>query len=390
MDVSFFIASRLKFKGKMAAVCIAVSYLVIIIAVAVSSGFRTEIRNGLSAISGDVQITPVDMNFIGEESPIERYPAYMEHLLDLDGVDAVVPAVYRAGIVKSGDNIHGIMLKGIPEMDGGDGSAPVVSIPARLASLLSLEEGDEMLTYFVGGRVKVRKFHVGSIYHGIIDSEDKLIVYTGLSDMQRLNGWNDDQVSAFEVRLDDRMRTVSGMEDMAGEIGFIAYSYGSADEETVVASSAVQSYPQLFDWLNLIDFNVLFILVLMTIVAGFNMVSGLLIMLFENISTIGLLKALGMTDRAIAKVFLASASSIVLKGMAAGNLLAFAICALQGSLHVITLDPANYFVDFVPVHIDVMKILLADIVSFIVIMLLMTIPSLFISRIDPAKTVAVR
>lgn len=390
MDVSFFIASRLRFKGKIATVCIAVSFLVMIIAVAVSSGFRKEIRDGLAAISGDVQITPVDMNFIGGESPIERYPAYMEHLESLPGVADVMPAVYRAGIVKSGDNIHGVLLKGVPWMEEGESSAPSVSIPSSLSALLGLHEGDEMLTYFVGERVKVRKFHVKSVYRGILDTEDKIVVYAGLSDMQRLNGWGEDQVSAFDVILDDRLRTISGMEEMAGEIGFVAYGHWKEGEETVVASSAVHNYPQLFDWLGLIDFNVLVILVLMTIVAGFNMVSGLLIMLFENISTIGLLKALGMTDRAIAKVFLASASSIVLKGMAIGNILAFAICILQARFHILPLDPANYFVDSVPVHIESVKVMVADIVSFIAIMLLLLLPSLFISRVDPAKTVAVR
>lgn len=390
MDVSLFIASRLRFKGRIAAVCIAVSFFVMIIAVAVSSGFRKEIRNGLSAISGDVRITPADLNFIGEDSPIDRSPAYMEHVEKLPYVAEVKPVVYRAGIVKNGDNIHGILLKGLPDMDGGQASSLSVSIPSRLSEILGIKEGDDMLTYFVGDRVKARKFHVESVYRSIIDSEDKIVVYAGLSAMQRLNGWDDEQVSAFEVMLDDRMRTVSGMEEMADEIGFIAYSYGREDEESVVASSAVNTYPQLFDWLNLIDFNVFFILALMTVVAGFNMVSGLLIMLFENISTIGVLKALGMTDMAIAKSFLASASSIVLKGMAAGNILAFAICAIQGATHAATLDPANYFVDFVPVHVDFAKVLAADIVSFAVIMLLLLVPSMFISKVDPARTVAVR
>jgi len=390
MDVSFFIASRLKFKGKMATVCISVSFLVMIIAVAVSSGFRTEIRNGLSSISGDVRLTPVNMDFIGEESPIERHPSYLPIIKSLDGVASVTPVVYRAGIVKNGEDIHGIMLKGIPGNDGKTAGLSGVSIPSRLSELLGLEAGDEMLTYFVGDRVKVRKFRIDSVYSALVEADDKLVVYAGLSDLQRVNGWNGEQVSAFEIILDGKMKTTGGMEVMAEEIGAIAYLGGKEEEESVVATSAVRSYPQLFDWLNLIDFNVLFILVLMTIVAGFNMVSGLLIMLFENISTIGLLKALGMRDKAIAKIFLASSSSIVLKGMAIGNLLAFAFCAVQGWLHIIPLDPENYFVSFVPVHVDFLKIVLADAASYFVIMLVLIVPSLFISKVDPATTVAVR
>ena len=174
------------------------------------------------------------------------------------------------------------------------------------------------------------------------------------------------------------------------EIGYIINAYSEESTSPVIATSSVSRFPQLFDWLDLIDFNVLFILVLMTIVAGFNMISGLLIMLFENISVIGLLKALGMTDRAVSKVFLSSAASLVFKGMIIGNLIAFAFCFIQDKTHLLKLDPANYFVSFVPVNINVGSVLLADIGSFIVIMLLLLIPTLFISKVDPAQTVRVK
>jgi lipoprotein-releasing system permease protein len=128
----------------------------------------------------------------------------------------------------------------------------------------------------------------------------------------------------------------------------------------------------------------------MTVVAGFNMISGLLIMLFENISTIGLLKALGMNDKAISKVFLSSAAVLVLKGMLVGNVIALAFAAVQSWTHLLKLDPANYFVSFVPVKINAGAVFLADIVSFIVIMLLLLIPTMFISKVDPAKTVRMK
>ena len=156
------------------------------------------------------------------------------------------------------------------------------------------------------------------------------------------------------------------------------------------ASSAMSRYPQLFDWLDLIDFNVLFVLVLMIIVAGFNMISGLLILLFENISTIGLLKSLGMNDWAISKVFLAASARLVAMGMAIGNILALAFCVLQDTTHVLKLNPENYYVSFVPADVDFSMVLMADAVSFAVIMLLLLIPCLFISRVDPAQTVRVR
>jgi lipoprotein-releasing system permease protein len=128
----------------------------------------------------------------------------------------------------------------------------------------------------------------------------------------------------------------------------------------------------------------------MTIVAGFNMISGLLIMLFENISTIGLLKSLGMTDMSISKVFLSSSAVLVLKGMAVGNAIAILFCMIQGTTHLLKLNPENYFVSYVPVHLDMGAVLIADVAAFVVIMLLLLIPSLFISRVDPAQTVRVR
>ena len=128
----------------------------------------------------------------------------------------------------------------------------------------------------------------------------------------------------------------------------------------------------------------------MTIVAGFNMISGLLIMLFENISTIGLLKSLGMTDKAISKIFLSSSAVLVLKGMLIGNVTAFLFCVIQNLTHVLKLNPENYFVSFVPVRIDPGIVLTADVISFVVIMVLLLIPCIFISRVDPAETVRVR
>lgn len=390
MDVSLFIASRLRFKGKIAMMCIAVSFLVMIVAVAVSSGFRHEIRDGLASLSGDVQLTPVDMNYIGGTSPVGRYPSYIDDIASLDGVEKISPVVYRAGIIRNEGNIQGVVFKGSGSSSADSLGTLEVSVPERLASILSLEPGDDMLAYFIGERVRARKFKVASVYPSLVESDDMLVVYARLADMQRLNGWTEDQVSAFEIILDKSCRDVRSMDAIADEIGYMAYSRASEEDDTVVSVSAVEKYPQLFDWLNLIDFNVLFILILMTAVAGFNMISGLLIMLFEHISTIGLLKSLGMTDRSIAKIFLASSSAIVLKGMIAGNILAFAFCAVQGMTHMIGLDPSNYFVSFVPVHIDPVMVLLADAVSYAVIMLLLLIPSLFIAKVDPARTISVK
>ena len=392
MDASFFIAGRLRFRGNIAVISIAVSFLVMIIAVSVSSGFRHEVRNGLSEMSGDIRLMPPAMNYLDENKPIESDPAYLPYVQDAKGVKSVAPVVYRAGIVKNGENIHGVLFKGISGgvSEASDSVSLAVSIPSRLAEISGLKAGDRMLAYFVGDKVKARQFNVVSVHQTMVQADDKLVVYADLSDMQRVNGWGDDQASVLEVMLEDEYKDEGQIEEIADLVGTLVNSYGSDDEASVISVSAVSSYPQLFDWLNLIDFNVFFILVLMTIVAGFNMISGLLIMLFENISTIGLLKSLGMTDKAISKVFLSTSAVLVLKGMAAGNLLAILFCIIQGTTHLLKLNPENYFVSFVPVNLDMGMILCADILSFFVIMLLLLIPCIFISKVDPAETVRVR
>lgn len=394
MDASLFISRRLRFKGKIAMISIAVSFLVMIIAVSVSSGFRHAIRDGISSVSGDIQLLPLNMNLLDDASPVESDASYLPFVKEIDGVEEVIPVIYRAGIVRHEDEIHGVLLKGMPAdklpFSNEDSTALAVAIPRRLSEIIGLSDGDRMLTYFIGEKVRARQFNVVSVYESMLETDDRLVVYADLADLQRLNGWDSNQVSAMEVMLEKGSRNEEQIKEIASEVGTTVYAYTAEDETTVLATSCVSRYPQIFDWLNLMDFNVFFILVLMTIVAGFNMISGLLIMLFENISTIGLLKTLGMTDRSIAKVFLSSSAVLAIKGMAIGNALAIIFCIVQSSTHILKLDPVNYFVSYVPVHLDLGLILVADVISFAAIMVLLFIPCVFISKVDPAETVRVR
>ena len=387
--VSSFISRRIRFKGRLSSVCVAVSFLVMIVSVAVSSGFRSEIRRGLSDLCGDVTLTPLNANYMGESSPIPVSPAFLPEVEALDCVQDVRGTVTRAGIIKEGELIHGVLFKGVEDFAAKDSSALTVSIPRKLSSLLKIGEGDDLAAYFVGEKVVVRKFQVAEIYDGILSSEDQLIVYTDLKTMQRINGWGSGDVSALEVSLKPNCRSEEQIRQAGIDIGAAVFAHSSEDEPTVIVNTVVQNFPQLFDWLNLIDFNVLVILALMTIVAGFNMISGLLILLFENIPTIGLLKALGMTDRGIAGVFLRCSASLVGKGMLEGNVLALVLCLIQKYTHILKLSPENYFVPYVPIDIDWGMILLSDAAAFAVIMLLLLLPSMFISRVDPAKTMRV-
>ena len=397
MDASLFISRRLAFRRGIVTASVAVSFLVMIIAVAISSGFRHEIRDGLSAVSGDIQLTRPDQNVLDESSPVRSDPEFLPAIEAVEGVEAIIPVIYKAGIVKNGDNIHGVLFKGISngpfsvsKIPPADSVSLPVSIPSRLSEITGLNNGDRMLVYFVGEKIKMRQFNVINIHDTMVEADENLVVYAEISDLQRLLGWEENEVSAMEILMDRHHKDEEYIKEATMDIGTIVNAWSEDSDTPVIATSSVSRYPQVFDWLDLIDFNVFFILMLMTIVAGFNMISGLLIMLFENISTIGLLKALGMTDKAIAKVFLSSSAVLVGKGMLIGNILAMVFCVVQGRFGLIPLDPKNYFVSTVPVHMDLGWIITADLTAFAVIMLLLLIPCIFISKVDPADTVRVR
>lgn len=394
MDVSLFIARRLRYKGRVVTAAVAVSFLVVIIAVAVSAGFRHEIRTGISHMAGDVMLTEPGFNYLDEESSISVDQPYLSDIRSLEGVEDISPVIYRAGIVRHDEEIYGVMIKGV---EGGvrqatgahveDTLALAVAIPSTMAEVAGLEVGDKLLTYFIAEKVKLRQFNVADIYEPMVRVDDRYLVYADISDMRRLNQWEDDQASVFEVMLSDDLNGREDLIRMESQIQDVIDNDDSWDGDWLWATSSVKRYPQIFDWFGVIDFNAIFVLVLMIAVAGVNMITGLLIMLFENISTIGLLKSIGMRNGAIVRIFLVNAMGIVFRGMLIGNVIAFVFCFVQDKTHMISLDPINYFVSYVPVHIDPVTILLADAVAFASIMILLLIPSLFVLRVDPSKTV---
>lgn len=386
MGASSFIAGRLRFKSRIAVTSIAISFIVMIIAVSVTSGFRAEIRSGISEIFGDIQITADGYNYLSDGSVLNLDAAFVDEIQKLPIVKKTVPAVYKAGIIKKDDLIQGTVFKGIP--DGPDSLG--AKVPSELAAKLSLAVGDRMIVYFAGEKVRVRNFTVKEIYQAVLGGDDKLVVYTSLADMQTVCGFGPNEASAIEVLLKGVDNTPEALDEASSEIGSLIFAHTAGSEAPPVASSSFGRFPQIFSWLDLLDVNVLLILALMTAVAGFNMISGLLIALLRNISTIGTLKSMGMRDRSIAKAFLEMASKVVLRGLIIGNAIGLGLCLLQKFAGIIKLNPENYFVSQVPVNIDVLRILATDAVAYVLIMLLLLLPSLFISGVDPAKTVKVQ
>lgn len=382
LHTSFYIAGKLKFRERVATAAVSVSFVVMIVAVAVSSGFRQEIRKGISALAGDIRLESAVADFINADSPMKWSASFLDSLRAVEGVKEAVPVLYRAGIVKADTQIQGVLVKASD--DRLDSLA--VTIPARLASLLKIGAGDRLLTYFVGEKVKVRKFRVEAVEEGLLTNDEQLVIHAGKADLRRVNGWEEDECSSVELRVEDGWNNRKDLEEMVLKIsGLLAESGG--DRADLTARSSYQNFPQIFAWLDLIDNNLLLILLLMTVEAGFNMVSGLLILLFRNISTIGILKTVGMDNRSVALVFLKAASDIALRGMLYGNAVALPLCGLQWKFHLLHLDPTNYFLSYVPVHIHLPQLLGAELLSYLLIMVLLLLPCLFVSRVDPARSV---
>lgn len=373
------IAGGISFKGRMARISVAVSFFVVTVAVAVSAGFRKEIRTGLAEMAGDVRLTSDAPDLWSGTAPFGPDSTALQTTLSTEGVRSASTVICRAGIVRSGDVIHGVLFKG--REDCGLGELEV-SIPSRLSRITGLAEGDRMLAYFVSDKVKARRFTVAGVHDAFLEKDDNLIVYTRLEDLRSINGWEEGEVSAIEITLDDRFRGRSTLREKTAEIGMkVPYA---------LASSSDDRYPQMFDWLQLIDTNVIAILILMAIVAAVNMTSALLILLFRHIGTIGMLKAMGMTGKSISRAFFSLSSRTVAAGIAEGSAAAALFCIVQGATHFLKLNPENYFVSFVPVSLNIPATLLADALGFLVIMGILRLTSSFIAKVDPAETVKVR
>lgn len=370
MKASGFIAGKLRFREHLATWAVGISFFIMIVAVAISAGFREEIRNGISERTGDVVLKA----FPSEgDVPVLADSALTTTILSVPNVTGVSPAIYRTGVIRNEGTIQGVLFKGIPQ---DDSLSLQVTIPLKLARLTGLEEGDSFTAWFIGDNVKIRRFSVRNITSDPVGDDGTPVIICPLEDLRRVNGWSADEAGVLEVRLKDR-------EKESAVASAVDLSVLTSLEAVPVATK----YSRIFDWLDLIDFNVTAILILMTIVAGFNMISGLLIILLRNISTIGVLKSMGMKDSGIEGVFLRVSASLTLRGMLWGNAAALLFCLLEHLFHLIPLDPENYFVSWVPVCVNPLSVILTDIICFGVIMVLLSLGSLFISKVDPSTTV---
>ncbi|MBQ9397437.1 MAG: ABC transporter permease [Bacteroidales bacterium] len=382
-------------------VSVGLSIAIMIIAIAVVAGFKSEIRARATGFMGSVMLVQPGQSPINELYPFSENLSYREKLASTPGVTGVSGVAWRSGLIKTDENIDGLYFKGVDSLYDFsfftsclvEGDLPDyhgrisndVLLSRTTASKLGFHVGDDVVVYFIGDEVKVRKFRLCGLYDAGLEEIDTKMAVADRRHVQRLNGWASDEVSSIEIRIDGNT-SIEAMNDRVEEVLFTSMQ---EDDRALFVTNVKKLYGHLFDWLSLLDFNVLMILLLMVAVAGFNMISAILIILFEKISTIGLFKALGMTSREVSRVFLLRAGALVGKGMLWGNILGIGLCLIQKYTRIIKLDPVNYFVSAVPIRLSIGEILLLNLVAAFLIMAIISLSSRFISRISPDRTMRV-
>ena len=380
---------------------VAIGLAVMIISVCVVIGFKHTIRDKVVGFGS--HITVADYMTLQSDAP---YPicvddSMMEVLSGINGVTHVQRFAQKQGILKTDNDFLGVVLKGVgPEFDTTfisqhivEGTMPAFSdsastnklvISRLIADKLQLKCGDRVFAYFMNDNdVRTRRFTITAIYNTNLKHFDENLCLADLYTVTKLNGWESDQVSGAELTVDNFDALDAIDEEMIAKVDRTTDRYGA-----VYSSLTIQKmYPQIFAWLELLDLDVWIILILMIAVAGFTMVSGLLIIIIERTNMIGTLKALGAKNRTIRHTFLWFAVFIIVKGMVIGNLIGVGICLLQRYCGLVKLDAETYYVDVVPVEVNVPLILLLNLATLLISVVVLIAPSFLITHIQPAKAI---
>src|SRR5690554_4830977 len=379
---------------------IALGIAVMILSIAIVTGFKNEITNKVVGFGSHLQIVNFDNNTSYETYPISKSQTWLSELKQIEGVESVNMFITKAGIAKTDEDLQGVIFKGIDNdfdwkffkqyltegdtlliSDSSRNNGVVVS--ASIANALKLNVGDSFSAYFIQEPPRMRKFTIIGIYETKLEDLDKIFVLCDIKHLRKLNDWKDDEITGFEVKIQD----FSKIMDMEIKVSRLVGNYLSADGGMIKVKSIVEDYPGIFDWLSLLDINVWVILILMLSVAGFNMISGLLVIILERVNMIGILKSIGASNVRIAKVFIYVAGFLISRGMIIGNIIGIGLCLLQKYFGIISLDPDSYYVAVVPININLIYILLLNIVSLFITLIMMVLPSFLVSKISPAETI---
>ena len=377
---------------------VALGLAVMLLTIAVSFGFKHEVREKAVGFSAHLHISNYESAQEYEALPVAADTALLHTLRSMRGVEYVQRYVTKPGVFRTDDNFMGYVLKGVgedydlsfyaqylregvlPQFSDSVASGEVL-ISRVIADKLLLRVGDRVDSYFLQGTMRARRYTIAGIYETGFSDYDRLFVITDLKAVQTLNRWEADQVAGIEVQLSD----FGKLEDMSWELSTILDRTEDKYGEEYLVQSVTDINPGLFAWLDVLDMNVWLILALMIGVAAFTMISGLLILIIERTQFIGILKALGASDASVRKAFLYLAMLIIGKGMLWGNIVGLGLCAIQKLTHVIPLDPANYYLDCVPIEFNWIFIIAVNVAMFVLSVLVLIVPSHLISRIYPTK-----
>jgi len=379
---------------------IALGLAVMIVSVAIVTGFKKEISDKVTGFGAHIQVLNMDSNLSYETLPIPAGLESVEIIGELEGVKNIQAFAIKAGIIKTGDEIHGAVLKGVDHSYNWDfinkyitdgevlhladsiRSSKVV-LSEKIAKLLKLGIGDRFTMYFIQDPPRARTFTISGLFSTSLEEFDQLYIYADIRQLQRLNDWHTEQVSGYEVLLEDMGSLANITEQVKERVAFDFLEDGSR----LKVETIQDKYSQIFDWLNLLDMNVIVLVILMLIVAGFNMISGLLILILERTNMIGILKAFGTKDGSVRKIFLYQSAYLTLVGLLWGNLFGLLICLAQKYLNLISLDPSSYYLDTVPINLNIFHVLLLNLGTLVITFLFLLLPSTLIARISPEKSI---
>lgn len=409
MNLEYFIANRTAHQAasdkpnvmvRIATASVAIGVAVMIVTMAVVMGFKEEIARKMSGFTSHVQLTYIRSSNSLESAPIQRSENIEEMIRSMEGFRAMSVYALKGGVIKSNEGVAGLVLKGV---DGDydysffaealvEGVLPRVAdsvrykdilLPKVVADRLNLAVGDRVEMLFVESDALPRRdrFKVCGLFSTGMDEMDKTLALTDIRNVQRLSGWDEQTISGYEISVSD----FSHVEEFADTLNNNLLFEGGDDATNLVAMSVKQLYGTLFNWLKTHDINALVIIIIMIVVALFNMMSALLIMVLERTRMVGVLKALGMDNSSLQRIFLYQASFLVVRGMVWGNVVGIGICLLQKWTHILKLDAAGYMLSEVPIALDWWWLAALNIGSLAIIVLTLTLPTRIISSVRPEE-----
>lgn len=403
MNVAYFIAKHIA-PGRteayarpiirIAVISIALGLALMITSVAIVIGFKSSISNKVVGFSAPLQVVAFTRNESLEESPVTIGTKFLKKLRNNPDITHIQYTAQKGGVLKTHDEIQGIILKGVgkdfdwkflkenliaghlPDFKTEKPGRQVL-ISQKLAEKLRLKPGDAVRIWFIGKEATAalgRKLVISGIYNTGIEEFDNRFLIGDLRQIQQLNGWKPDQVGSVELQVRNFKK-----------LKIIAQNIYNSIPYNLNINTIYDIYPEIFNWLNLLDTNVVVILILMILVAGITMISTLFILIIERTGMVGILKTLGANNRSIQKIFLYKAAYIIGRGMFWGNLLGLLFYFVQDYFRLFRLNPVSYYVSYVPVELSVSNFLLLNAGTFSLCLLILIIPSFYIMRITPAS-----